>query len=70
MGQVLSREDDDERQYEDEQHEHAEEQAEVKAEVKEKPKRRRNPVAVRSRKPRATTQGRTRRVRAFEMRDY
>lgn len=73
MGQMLSREDDDERQYDDEQPEskHAEDQAEVK----EKPKRRqqRNHTAVRSRKPKAP-QGRTRRSRTnnitFEVREH
>ena len=62
MGQMLSREDDDERQYDDEPRE-----PELEDEVKEKPKRRRNPNAVRSRKSRASAQGRTRRkMVAFE----
>jgi len=70
MGQMLSREDEDERQCDESQH--AEDSAE---EVKEKPKRRqRNQAAVRSRKPRAAPQGRTRRTRAnpitFEIRDH
>jgi hypothetical protein len=62
MGQLLSREDDDERQPDDEH-----EPEHVEDEVKEKPKRRRNPNAVRSRKSRALAQGRTRRkMVAFE----
>lgn len=73
MGQMLSREDDDDHQYDDEQFEpkHAEDQ-----DAKEKPKRRqRNQAAVRSRKPRTATQGRTRRNRAnnsitFEVREH
>jgi len=68
MGQMLSREDEE---Y-DEQNE--EQQAEDANDIKEKPKRRRNQAAVRSRKPRAATQGRTRRTRAnpitFESREY
>ena len=68
MGQMLSREDEE---Y-DEQNE--EQQAEDANDIKEKPKRRRNQAAVRSRKPRAATQGRTRRTRAnpitFEDREY
>ena len=69
---MLSRDDDDERQYDESQHADAEDSA---AEVKEKPKRRqRNQAAVRSRKPRAAPQGRTRRTRAnpitFEIRDH
>lgn len=60
MGQMLSREDDDERQYDDEPRE-----PELEDEVK--PKRRRNTNAVRSRKSRASAQGRTRRkMVAFE----
>jgi len=68
MGQMLSREDE-------EYDEQNEQQAEDANEVKEKPKRRqRNQAAVRSRKPRTATQGRTRRARAnpitFEDREY
>jgi hypothetical protein len=67
MGQMLSREDE-------EYDEQNEQQAEDANEVKEKPKRRRNQAAIRSRKPRAATQGRTRRTRAnpitFEVREY
>ena len=63
MGQMLSHEDDDERQYDVEPHEVEPEPA---GEVKEKPKRRRNPnAAIRSRKSRVSAQGRTRR-KAFE----
>ena len=62
MGQMLSREDDDER-HDDEPRETEPEPAD---EVKEKPKRRRNPnAAIRSRKSRVSAQGRTRR-KAFE----
>lgn len=69
MGQMLSREDDDEHQYDDEPKRVDEE------DVKEKPKRRqRNPGALRSRKPRAAAQGRTRRNRSnnitFDIREY
>jgi hypothetical protein len=75
MGQMLSREDDDERQYDDshQDHQHVEDSA---AEVKEKPKRRqRNATAIRSRRPRTATQGRTRRNRTtnpmtFEVREH
>ena len=71
MGQMLSREDEDDRQCDELQH--AEDSA---AEQKEKPKRRqRNATAFRSRRPRNTTQGRTRRNRTtnpitFEVREH
>jgi len=73
MGQMLSREDDDERQHDESQYADVEDSA---AEPKEKPKRRqRNPGAARSRRPRNTTQGRTRRNRTtnpmtFEVREH
>jgi hypothetical protein len=70
MGQMLSREDDDERQYDESQH--AEDSA---AEVKEKPKRRqqRNATAIRSRKPRTairTRRNRTTNPITFEVREH
>jgi len=60
MGQMLSREDDDERQYDVESHEAEPEHVD---EVKEKPKRRQRnaTAAIRSRKSRVSAQGRTRR---------
>ncbi len=61
MGQMLSREDGDERQCDDSQQDHQPVEDST-AEVKEKPKRRqRNATAFRSRRPRTATQGRTRR---------
>ena len=69
MGQMLSRDDDDEHQYDESQP-----VEDSVAEVKEKPKRRqRNQSAVRSRKPRTAI--RTRRTRTtnpitFEVREH
>ena len=69
MGQMLSRE-DDECEEQNEQH------VEEATEVREKPKRRqpRNQAPALSRKQRTTTQGRTRRARAnpitFEVREH
>ena len=59
MGQMLSRED------EDESCQTQDHRVEEIAEINEKPKRRhRNPAAARSRKPRASAQCRTQRNRA------
>jgi len=73
---MLSREDDDERQYDDEHHQESK-HAEDHVDVREKPKRRqsRNQAALRSRKPKPATQGRTRRTRStnpitFEVREH
>ena len=71
MGQMLSREDDDERQHDESQHADVEDSA---AEVKEKPKRRqRNTAAVRSRRPRAairTRRNRTTNSITFDVREH
>jgi hypothetical protein len=64
MGQMLSREDEDDYDQPAEDHE-------VVHEEKEKPKPRRRCAALRSRKTKPSGQGRTRRNRqTFDVRDY
>ena len=74
MGQMLSREDEEE--YDHDQNQPSAEDHEVVHEEKERPKRRQRNTgaAVRSRKVRTSAQGRTRRSRAnpvtFDVRDH
>jgi hypothetical protein len=78
MGQILSREDDDEYvDQEDKDKPHSSDETTVRAaEEKEKPKRRQRPAAsgLRSRKTKPAAHGRTKRIRAtpvtFDVRDY
>jgi hypothetical protein len=77
MGQILSREDDDEHVDQDEKTQlHEDNVRALSTEEKEKPKRRQRPAAsgLRSRKAKPAAHGRTRRSRStpitFDVRDY